>query len=218
MDGVIIDSEPFHRDAYFKHFEELGIEVSPEEYSTFVGLSTENSYQYLINKHSLNQSAEELSSRKREIFYEIFDQKDIYLISGVETLIHQLKENNFQLILASSSVRSTINKVFTRFNLYPYFSHIVSGEDFEESKPDPAIFIRAVELSGNLTDECIIIEDSTNGILAAKGAGVYCIAYDQNSNIKTNNNNFKKQDLNLADKIITDFSELSPQIIKEIKN
>ena len=91
--------------------------------------------------------------------------------------------------------------VFNRFNLHQYFSHIVSGEDFENSKPDPAIFNHAVLLSNCQKENCIVIEDSTNGIKAAKAAGIYCIGYDSP--------NSKLQDYSLADEVISDFSDLN---------
>ena len=112
------------------------------------------------------------------------------------------------LILASSSAHVTIDRIFSRFGLHQYFSHIVSGEEFPRSKPDPAIFVRATELSGHPSHQCIVIEDSTNGIRAAKGAGLYCIGYDSE--------NSRMQDLSQADKIIRNFSELSFQSIRDL--
>jgi beta-phosphoglucomutase-like phosphatase (HAD superfamily) len=85
--------------------------------------------------------------------------------------------------------------------LHKYFTHIVSGEDFPKSKPHPAIFLRAAELANTPVENCIVIEDSTNGIIAAKAAGIYCIGYDSFHS--------KLQDYSLADVVITDFKELS---------
>ena len=118
-------------------------------------------------------------------------------------------QNGFQLILASSSAKVTIDRIFNRFGLYPYFSHIVSGEDFPKSKPHPAIFQEAARLSQTPVEHCIVIEDSTNGILAAKAAGMYCIGYDSV--------NSKLQDYSQANQVIAHFSELNASIIKELK-
>ena len=152
---------------------------------------------------------EDLILTKRNLFNDAFDSKeDLYLIEGVEDLIKDLHANGIQLIVASSASNVTINRVFTRFNLHQYFTHIVSGEDFPKSKPHPAIFEHAAKLSGNSVEHCIVIEDSTNGILAAKAAGIYCVGYDSF--------NTKLQDYSKADKIIKDFSELNFEIIKNI--
>ena len=125
----------------------------------------------------------------------------MYLLDGVGDLIKDLYDNGMQLVLASSSATVTINRVFNRFGLHKYFTHIVSGEDFPKSKPHPAIFLRAAELANTPVENCIVIEDSTNGIMAAKAAGIYCIGYDSFHS--------KLQDYSLADVVITDFKELS---------
>jgi HAD superfamily hydrolase (TIGR01509 family) len=209
MDGVIVDTEPVHHYAFRQHFEQLNIDVSPEMYASFTGNSTRNVFQKLKNHFQLTQDIEELIDTKRHLFNEAFDKKvDLYLLDGVENLIKELHQNGMQLVLASSSAKVTINRIFTRFNLHQYFTHIVSGEDFENSKPDPAIFNHAVFLSQTPKENCIVIEDSTNGIKAAKAAGIYCIGYDSP--------NSKLQDYSLADVVITDFSELNFKKIRAI--
>ncbi|PKP15575.1 MAG: ABC transporter ATP-binding protein, partial [Bacteroidetes bacterium HGW-Bacteroidetes-23] len=111
--------------------------------------------------------------------------------------------------LASSSANVTIQRIFNRFKLDNYFTHKVSGEDFPKSKPHPAIFLKAAELAKTDVQKCIVIEDSTNGILAAKAAGIYCVGYDSFHS--------KLQDYSLADKVISHFNELSFETIRHIK-
>ncbi|WP_413998568.1 HAD family hydrolase [Flavobacterium sp. W1B] len=202
MDGVIVDTEPVHRYAYFQHFEELNIPVSNELFSTFTGNSTRNVFQNLKAIFNLEEDVEDLIQRKRTIFNDAFDNKaDLELLEGVEKLIKEFHEKGMQLILASSASKVTIDRVFRRFNLHQYFSHIVSGEDFPKSKPDPAIFVHAASLSIAPKENCIIIEDSTNGVKAAKGAGILCVGY--------NSFHSKLQDLSDADLIINHFDELN---------
>jgi HAD superfamily hydrolase (TIGR01509 family) len=209
MDGVIVDTEPVHHYAFRQHFKQLNIDVSPEMYASFTGNSTRNVFQKLKNHFQLAQDIEELIDTKRQLFNEAFDKKeDLFLLDGVENLIKELHQNGMQLVLASSSAKVTINRIFTRFNLHQYFTHIISGEDFENSKPDPAIFIHAAFLSQTPKENCIVIEDSTNGIKAAKAAGIYCIGYDSP--------NSKLQDYSLADEVISNFSDLNFEKIKSI--
>jgi len=211
MDGVIIDSEPVHKYAYYKHFDELGIHVSDDMFATFTGNSTKNVFQKLKNTFNLPQPIEELVLRKRFLFSEAFDKKeDLYLIDGVETLIKDLHQNGLELILASSASKGTIDRVFNRFNLNPYFSHKISGEDFERSKPDPAIFNHAAQLSIHPKAQCMVIEDSTNGIAAAVAANLFCLGYTSA--------NSKKQDLSKANAIVTDFNAIDAQFIQNLIN
>jgi len=209
MDGVIVDTEPVHHYAYNQHFEQLNIEVTPEMYASFTGNSTKNIFERLKIQFNLAEEVNALVETKRNLFNDAFDSKeDLYLLDGVEDLIKDLHSNGMQLVLASSSATVTINRIFNRFGLHKYFTHIVSGEDFPKSKPHPAIFLRAAELANTPVENCIVIEDSTNGIMAAKAAGIYCIGYDSFHS--------KLQDYSLADVVITDFKELSCGKIKNL--
>lgn len=211
MDGVIVDTEPVHKYAYYKHFSELGIAVSEEMYATFTGNSTRNVFQKLKDAFGLPHDVEELILRKRFLFNDAFDTKeDLELIEGVRKLIVDLHGNGIQLILASSASKGTIERVFNRFELHPYFTHTVSGEDFPKSKPHPAIFLHAASLSVAPKENCIVIEDSTNGVRASKAADIFCLAY--------NSANSKLQDLTEADFEINHFDEINFETVKGIKN
>ena len=208
MDGVIVDTEPVHRYAYFKHFDELNVVVSDEMFATYTGNSTRNVFQKLKATFEINHEVEDLIQRKRAIFNDAFDTKeDLCLIEGVENLIKNLHENGYELIVASSASKVTIERVFKRFHLHQYFSHIVSGEDFPKSKPHPAIFEHAASLSKFPKNECIVIEDSWNGIEASVAAGIFCVGY--------NSINTKMQDLSKANVIVNHFDELT---LEQIKN
>lgn len=209
MDGVIVDTEPVHHYAYNEHFRQLNIDVSPELYASFTGNSTKNIFERLKAQFNLADDVQTLVETKRNLFNDAFDNKeDLYLLDGVEDLIKDLHSNGMQLVLASSSATVTINRIFNRFGLCKYFTHIVSGEDFPKSKPHPAIFLKAAKLSNTPVENCIVIEDSTNGIMAAKAAGIYCIGYDSFHS--------KMQDYSKADLVINDFKELSFERIKNI--
>jgi HAD superfamily hydrolase (TIGR01509 family) len=207
MDGVIVDTEPVHHYAYVQHFKQLNIDVSPEMYASFTGNSTKNIYQRLKTTFNLKEDVQTLVETKRNVFNQAFNSKqDLYLLDGVEDLIVELHTKGMQLVLASSSANVTIEMIFTRFNLHQYFTHKVSGEDFPNSKPHPAIFLKAALLAQTPVENCIVIEDSTNGIKAANAAGIFCIGYKSL--------NSKLQDYTLANKVISHFNELSYTIIK----
>jgi HAD superfamily hydrolase (TIGR01509 family) len=209
MDGVIVDTEPVHRYAYYKQFEELDIEVTEAMYTSFTGFSTRNTFQTLKEQFQLTHEVEDLIQRKRNIFNDAFDTKeDLELLDGVRTLIEDLHQNGIQLILASSASKVTIDRVFTRFGLHDFFTHIVSGEDFPKSKPHPAIFEHAASLSTAPKENCIVIEDSTNGVRAAKAAGIFCVGYVSEHS--------KDQHLDEADLVINHFKELTAEVIRTL--
>lgn len=209
MDGVIVDTEPVHHYAYHEHFKELNIDVTPEMYASYTGNSTRNIFQKLKEHFDLQEDVENLILRKRHLFNEAFDTKeDLFLIEGVEDLIKDLHLNGVQLILASSASKTTIERVFNRFDLHQYFTHKVSGEDFPKSKPHPAIFEHAASLSLAPKERCIVIEDSTNGIQASVSAGIFCVGY--------NSFHSKDQDLSKANTIVQHFNELNFEKVRDL--
>ncbi|KAB1153483.1 HAD family phosphatase [Tenacibaculum aiptasiae] len=210
MDGVIVDTEPLHKQAYFLMFEKVGIDVSQDLYNSYTGQSTIEICKDLVNKFNLSLAATELVAYKRAFFKELFfsDDNDLQLLDGVFDLIKDYYDNNVTLVLASSASMVTINNVFDKFGLNPYFKGKISGADLKASKPHPEIFIKAAEIAGFAKEECIVIEDSTNGIRAAYDGGIFCVAYKSTHS--------KGQDYSLAQKIVTSFSEIKYDLSKEL--
>lgn len=209
MDGVLVNSEPLHHEVSLVQFKDLNIEVTDDIFATFTGNSNKMIYQKLKDRFQLSHNIEDLISSKNTLFIDAFDKRqDLHLMPGVKELIIDLHQNGIQLILASSSEMEIINKVFERFGLDQYFTHKVSGNDFPESKPNPAIFLKAASYSKAPIEECIIIEDSTNGIKAAKAAGIFCVAYKSEE--------ANSQDQSLADIIVYDYKDLNFEKISKI--
>ena len=202
MDGVIVDTEPLHCKAYYKMFDAVNISVSDTLYESFTGQSTINICRQLCQIFNLTETPETLVQLKRNFFKELFFNDDsLTLIDGVFDIIKEYHSNGITLVLASSASMTTIDNVFNRFNLNPYFIAKLSGADLKASKPHPEIFINAAKASGFLKNECIVIEDSTNGIAAANAADIYCVGFKSPHS--------KNQDYTHADKIISSFKEIS---------
>lgn len=209
MDGVIIDSEPLHHKAYHAMFDEVGITVSDELYQSLTGKSTINVCKQLIDKFGILETPEEMAVIKRRHFDVIFEtDKTFDLINGVRALIENYHENGLTLVLASSATMRTIDRIFDRFDLNKYFKAKLSGAELKDSKPHPEIFIKATAATGFTREECIVIEDATNGIKAAKSAGIYCIAFDSEHS--------KNQDYSKADLVIKDFQNIHFDLLNTI--
>ncbi|OIQ22289.1 HAD-IA family hydrolase [Lacinutrix sp. MedPE-SW] len=201
MDGVIVDTEPLHKKAYYMMFENYNINVTTEHYNSLTGQSTINVCKKLCTHFNLKAQPEELVQNKRESFTSLFhNDPSLQLLDGVLELIKNYHTNGLTLVLASSASMFTINNVFNRFNLNQYFKAKISGADLKASKPHPEIFEKAAKLAESDKHECLVIEDSTNGIKAAKAAGIYCVGYDSK--------NSKNQDYSLADQKINTFSDI----------
>ena len=208
MDGVIVDTEPLHHKAYYAMFKDYNLDISDAMYQAFTGQSTINICKKICTHFNLDVNANDLVDRKRYHFKDLFfNDPSLSLIDGVLEIIKDYHKNGLTLVLASSASMLTINNVFTKFNLDQYFIAKLSGADLKASKPHPEIFEKAAKAAGFKTNECIVIEDSTNGIKAAFDAGIYCIGYDSLHS--------KNQDYTLANKVISTFKDIS---FNEIKN
>lgn len=201
MDGVIIDSELLHKKAYYETFASLGLSVTDDIYDSLTGSSTLNAFQKLVTVFNLDENPEELVLKKRQRYVNFFENDPhLHLVEGVERIISYLHKKNITLILASSSAMVNINRVFDRFNLHQYFTAKISGADLTASKPHPEIFEKAAILGKTPKENCIVIEDSDNGIKAANDAGIFVFGYK--------NPLVHNQTLENANAVIEHFAEL----------
>ncbi|MDA9319098.1 HAD family phosphatase [Flavobacteriaceae bacterium] len=210
MDGVIVNSEPLHHLAYKKMFEEFKLDVSNSLYESFTGQSTYSICEQLCEIFDLKVDANALVLSKRKHFKIIFENDSSFeMIDGAMNLIKDYFENNLTLVLASSASMTNIERIFKKFDLNKFFKAKISGADLKESKPNPEIFVKAAELAGFKKEECIVIEDSTSGIMASKSAGIYCVGY--------NSNNSKNQNYDNANLVVSDLNEIKfSKISKEL--
>jgi HAD superfamily hydrolase (TIGR01509 family) len=202
MDGVIVDTEPLHKKAYFKMFNDINIEVDEDLYASFTGQSTINICKRLVDCFGLNETPDLLVALKRQHFKYLFENdKDLRLIDGVLERIKDYHSNGLKLVVASSASMNGINQILERFDLNQYFIGKFSGADLKKSKPHPEIFIKAAAHTGFSKRECMVIEDSTNGIKAAVAAGIFCVGFkgEQSSG----------QDYSKSNIVVSDFDEIA---------
>ena len=209
MDGVIVDTEPLHRKAYFLMFKDMGIHVTEQMYTSYTGQSTLNICKQLVGHFNLDTDPKKLVAIKRKHFKYLFENDtSLQLLDGVLDLIKNYHDNGLTLVLASSASMPNINRIFERFNLDQYFVAKLSGADLKQSKPHPEIFIKAAKASGHPKKNCMVIEDSSNGIKAANGAGIFVVGYDSTHSTD--------QDYSKADKVVSSFSELDYHTVLEL--
>ncbi len=178
MDGVIIDSQPYHFAVEEAMCREIGIEVSTEESHSFVGMAGEKVWDYLKNKFGLQKSIEELMAFENKARIEYFSSlENVKPIPGIVDLLEEINEHTIKTALASSSSIEVINIFISKLGLAHYFQHIISGNSVASGKPDPDIFIHTAQALQEAAADCVVIEDSANGVKAAKLAGMKCIGF-----------------------------------------
>lgn len=201
MDGVIIDSEPIHFEVDKQTFKDLGYNVSVEELGKYVGTTNEYMLTEIKKKYNINKSIEEIISYKVEMTKRKVMESNLEPIEGIKELLSELKNKDIPTAIASSSPRDFIDVVVSKFKLKNYFKFIVSGEEVKRGKPAPDIYFETAKKLGINPRDCIVIEDSENGVLAAKTAGMKCIGFQ---NVNSGN-----QDLSKADIIVNSIKDVN---------
>lgn len=208
MDGVIIDSEPLHTRAFQDSMKQFGLNLTEEYCSQFIGRTDRYMAEVLIKEYQLQISAEELleaKNNKKKIYEKEYGYPPVPF---VKDLIQDLAAHNIKLAIASSSPMEGIQETAKSLGLTDYFDQYVSGMDLKHSKPAPDIFLKAASNLGVAPSDCIVIEDSTHGVAAAKAAGITCIGFY--------NPHSGNQDLSKADIIVEGFDEIDTSFLNEV--
>lgn len=203
MDGVIIDSEPIYAELEGGFFEEQGLYVPAQVRKTFVGGSMKNMWAK-VSELNPGTSPDELMAAYQLYRNKVtFSYKEI-LNKGIPELLEYLKTSGYQIGLASSTRREIVVQVLCECKILSYFHALVCGDEVVNGKPDPEIFLKAAEALHVSPGECTVIEDSHNGITAAKRAGMHVIG---KADARFG------QDVRAADKIVTDILEITPELL-----
>ncbi len=176
MDGVLIDSEPCYLEVFRKFLVKNHRTPDEEILKAIAGASSSQTWIYMTQMWNSPITPEELHREFRRQYPTFSVPYRNVLFPGIKELLRALNRHGLKLSIASSSSHRAIDKMLDETELTPYFSHVVSGEMFQESKPNPEIYLHTLSLIGFLPEECIVVEDSTYGIQAAKAAGLEVVA------------------------------------------
>lgn len=172
MDGVLVDSEPEYLGVFRRFLEANHCEVNEEVLQKIAGANSRQTWEIAAQLWYQEEKPEVV----RKLFYE-FEPDFVVpygkvVFPGVEKVLGFLKEKGIDLALASSSSEESIRRMLEETGFAPYFSCVVSGKQFAESKPNPEIYLYALSQLGVTAQEALAVEDSTYGIQAAKNAGL----------------------------------------------
>lgn len=207
MDGVISKTQQFHSGTESELLEKLGIHITSQEIiNRYAGTPDRLTFKYILDEHGVSANIQDLLQKKWQIMEEKI-KNNLHPIDGVVPLVKNLFDNHFLLAVASTSPHTFIKRVLQEVGVKQYFPVITSGDEVKLGKPNPEIFLLTAQRLKVAPRDCLIIEDATNGVRAAKAAGMKCIA------ITTTH---ERERLNEADLIIDSFSELTIDIIRNI--
>lgn len=208
MDGVIIDSEPLHFELERELLEELGGKITEKEHNNFVGTTDYHMWDTFKKQFNIELPVEEIINIKRERFNQNIHR--IKLVDNFEDFIIKVYDAGYSLGLASSNNKKTVDLIIERFNLNKYLKVAMSGEEVKKGKPDPEIFLTTAKYMNLKPEDCLVIEDAKNGVLAAKAARMKCIGFK--------NENSGNQDLSNADLVIDNYKDLTIEDMESLFN
>lgn len=208
MDGVLIDSEPIHFETDVNVLKKMGIDLSFDFYKQFIGTPMRNIWTRIKEEYNIPITVDELIDLSEVEKKRIIEETGYREIAGVADLVKNISDNGYLLAVASSSPYEYIQTVTKAININQYFSEILSGEHFENPKPAPDIFLETAKRLGVKPEECIVIEDSKNGVTAAKAAGMVCLGFINPSS--------GDQDISAADYLTEGFEEIDSNFLEMV--
>lgn len=173
MDGVLVDSEPAQCEVTRRMM--AGYGVAWEETGEFLGCTDLEMFTALVARHGLPDDPMALTTRRAALMVEAIGN-GVMPLPGVPAIPRALATRGYRLAIASSSALPIIEAVVDALDARSLFETLVSGLEVPRGKPAPDIFLEAARRLGVPPARCLVIEDSRNGMLAAKAAGMACAA------------------------------------------
>ena len=205
MDGVIVDSGPFHFDSWHNTLDQYSLVVSDAQLRRMFGMTSPEVVRVLFGADVKEEFVTQLCEEKELLFREAIQESANY-IPGVEYWLNEFKQSGILQAIASSGSQENIDAVLDALGTRSFLDEIVSGKNMP-SKPDPAVFLQAARQLGVKPKNCLVIEDAIAGVAGAKAAGMNCLA------ITTTNH---PEDLADANVILKNLESLSESILNAL--
>lgn len=207
FDGVIIDSEPVHEEAWSIFLKKYSVQFNETMKMGFKGRTAKENLKRTFGEYKYGEDEINIMAHTKQSIYRDILKHKIKLVNGVERFLEDLVENEYKTALATSSVRKNLELVFSLFSLKKYFNIIVTSEEVKKGKPDPEIFLTAANKLSVNPSECVVFEDSLTGVEGAKRAGMKVVF------VATS---FKLDQAPSVDLAINDFMQISVDQIKQL--
>lgn len=199
LDGVIVDTGPFHKQSWYDLAEKEGFVMSDELFYSTFGMQNYQIIPKLAGKKMSRDEIDRMSDWKEQRYRELIAGK-LLLLDGVKSLLEDLKQNSFALAIGTSAPRANLNFMLEHIPLGDCFDVYVTGEEVTSGKPAPDTFLKAAEKLSIPAGKCIVVEDAVAGVHAGKAAGMAVVAVT---------NTTERARLAQADLVVDSLTELS---------
>jgi beta-phosphoglucomutase family hydrolase len=175
-DGVIVDSSRLHARSWEELAREEGLALPAGHFKHGFGRKNEAIIPEILKWAFEPDEVRRLSLRKEELYRESVRTEGLELLPGVKAWLDALRGAQVPCVIGSSTVRANIEVMLDALDLRPYFSGVVTGEDVQEGKPHPEVFLRAAVSADRSPARCVVFEDAVVGIQAARAGGMRVVA------------------------------------------
>lgn len=207
MNGVITDDEDLHEMATQRTFDKVGLVVTPEIYRKYcLGRTDAAAFVDLVRVFDLKDVEMPTVIRDKSVLYQELVADNLKVYPGVIELIDRLHQK-YTLALTTSSTFDEMQAVMKALQIGNRFKVMVSARDVQRGKPDPEPYLLTAKRLGVAPQECLVIEDSENGVRSAKAAGMYCVAIPNTETAYT---------LSVADHIVRQYAEITEALIQHL--
>lgn len=176
MDGVLVDSNPYHLEKWVDLLNDHGIRFDPEELrKQTLGHRNDTAFRYFFGARLRDGDIQRLSEKLEEKFRKVFGPH-VKPLPGLESLIAECRRAGVPMAVASSAMAKNVEFIVDRLGFRPYFRCLVSGDEVARPKPAPEIYLKTARKLGIEPSGCVAFEDSVVGVESAKRAGMKCVA------------------------------------------
>ena len=206
LDGVIVDSAPYHFEAWRKFTVARGMVFTFEDFRRTFGMKNEDILVCIFGEKLERGLLKTWSDEKEERFRQVIQGK-VKPFPGVLTLVRNLDAAGYKQAVASSTLLKNIHLILNALTIPDFFDAIISGEEVAKGKPDPEAFLKAAKGMSFAPDRCLVIEDAAAGIEAAKRAGMKAIGVT---------NTLPRGELASADLVVRSLEEVDLKMIAQL--
>jgi beta-phosphoglucomutase family hydrolase len=170
FDGTLVDTMPLHYEAYRRTFAEVEIDLTPEQFYRNIGGRAQETIPKFLGGRTAPRTIEQLHARKQQIAVELLHSAELPVLATA--VVAEFFRGRAPIALASSGSRSGIDVVLARLGWLEHFDAIVTGQDVSRGKPAPDLFLLAAERIGVAPGDCLVFEDTDDGVAAGRAAGM----------------------------------------------
>jgi HAD superfamily hydrolase (TIGR01509 family) len=184
MDGTIVDSLPYHHEAWKIFFNENKVENFSEKLKDYKGGGTLDLMKAVYGDQYSLKELKKMSNEKEIIFRRIY-KGNVKPIKGFKKFLIDIKSRNILVGLASNAIKKNVSLVIKELEIYNDFDSIICGDEVDNGKPNPEMFNKTIDRFKINKNECLIFEDSLEGIIAANNSGINVIGITSSSSHKS---------------------------------